>query len=109
MPGAVKIKHKRFVQRFGETGKSVVLNNRMSVFIKKKNGKITPVEIFVKFNYSTRYHYTFLAIFKPIKDMAPFSDGVTYSTDRLLYLMADNDTSAHVSDYSDGFEHLLFT
>jgi hypothetical protein len=52
MPEGIKAKHKRFVQRFGETGQNVILNNRSTVFIKKKNEKVTPMEMYVKFNYS---------------------------------------------------------
>lgn len=49
------------------------------MFIKKNNGYVIPVELYIKFHYSIDYQYTFLAILKPFYEMAPFANGVKYN------------------------------
>jgi hypothetical protein len=39
--------------------------------------------------------------------MVPFSDGVTYNTERLLFALVDDDNQGHVSEYSEGFDQFL--
>jgi hypothetical protein len=41
----------------------------MTVFVKKANGYVIPVELFIKFHYSIDYKYTFLAVIKPLYEM----------------------------------------
>ncbi len=49
------------------------------MFIKKANGYVIPIELYIKFYYSIDYQYTFLAVIKPFYEMAPFADGVKYN------------------------------
>jgi hypothetical protein len=51
----------------------------VAMFIKKANGYVIPVELYIKFHYSIDYQYTFLAVIKPFYEMAPFADGVKYN------------------------------
>jgi PAS domain S-box-containing protein len=52
MPDSIKVKHTKFVSRFRESGANVMINNRTSQFLRRSNGRITPVEMFIKFSYS---------------------------------------------------------
>ncbi len=58
------------------------------MFIKKANGYVIPVELYIKFHYSIDYQYTFLAVIKPFYEMAPFADGVKYNH-RVFRVMQD--------------------
>jgi hypothetical protein len=77
------------------------------MFVKKKNGFVVPVEIFIKFHHSVDYQYTFLAIMKPFYEMVPFANGVKYTMDQLLFLIVENDIEGCISEYSDSTVKLL--
>ena len=79
MPELIKNKHPEFMARYNKTGQSYIINNKVAMFIKKANGYVIPVELYIKFHYSIDYQYTFLAVIKPFYEMAPFSDGVKYN------------------------------
>ena len=71
------------------------------MFIKKRNGFVVPVELYIKFHHSIDFQYTFLAIIKPFYEMTPFANGVKHHIDQLLFLVVDNDEEGCVTDYSD--------
>lgn len=79
MPTLIRDKHPEFMARYNKTGQSYIINNKMTVFMKKINGYVIPVEIYIKFHFSIDYQYTFLAIVKPFYEMAPFANGVKYN------------------------------
>ena len=66
MPLLILQKHNYFLKRFDRTGQYYVLNNFMTMFLKKQNGFVFPAQQFIKFHYSHLYQYTFLAIIKPV-------------------------------------------
>lgn len=72
MPALIREKHPDFMQRYNKTGQSYIINNKVTMFIKKSNGYVIPVELYIKFHYSIDYQYTFLAIIKPFFEMTPF-------------------------------------
>ena len=74
--------------------------------MKKSNDYVIPVELYIKFHYSVDYQYTFLAIIKPFYEMAPFSNGVKYNINQLLFLMTDND-KGQISEYSESFSTIM--
>jgi PAS domain S-box-containing protein len=91
MPTLIKEKHPQFMGRYNKTGQSYIINNKVTMFIKKANGYVIPVELYIKFHYSIEYQYTFLAIIKPFYEMAPFTNGVKYNINQLLFLIVDNE------------------
>lgn len=76
------------------------------MFVKKPNGYVIPVELYIKFHYSIDYQYTFLAILKPFYEMAPFTNGVKYNTNQLLYLIVDLE-EGRITEYSESCKKLL--
>ena len=48
------------------------------MFIKKANGFIFPAELSIRFHYSIEHQYTFLAVLRPLQEMIPFANGVSY-------------------------------
>jgi hypothetical protein len=80
MPILIRNKHPDFLFRYNKTGQSYIINNKTCMFIKKANGYIIPVELYIKFHYSIDHQYVYLAIIKPFYEMSPFSNGVKYNT-----------------------------
>lgn len=103
MPTPILLKHPAFIKRFNNTGQSYIINNKATMFVKKANGYVVPVEIYIKFHFSTEYKYTFLAIVKPYTQMRPFHNEQSYKLDQLLFLIADNDIEGLVTEYSQSF------
>ena len=91
MPTLIRDKHQDFMARYNKTGQSYIINNKTTMFIKKSNGYVIPVELYIKFLYSIDYQYTFLAIVKPFYEMAPFANGVKYKINQLIFLVVEND------------------
>ena len=89
MPQLIRLKHPEFMTRYNKTGQSYIINNKVTMFIKKSNGYVIPVELYIKFHYSIDYEYTFLAVIKPFYEMAPFSNGVRYNINQLLFLIVE--------------------
>jgi hypothetical protein len=79
MPTLIRQKHAEFMNRYNKTGQSFIINNKVTMFIKKSNGYVVPVELYIKFHYSVEHQYTFLALFKPFSEMAPFNNAVKYN------------------------------
>lgn len=70
------------------------------MFVKKSNGYVIPVELFIKFHYSIDYHYVYLAIIKPFYEMSPFGNGVKYNIDQLIFMIADSE-DGRITEYSE--------
>ena len=107
MPWPIYQKHGLFIRRFNHTGQSFIINNKATMFVKKKSGYVAPTEMFIKFHHSIDYQYTFLAILKPFYEMAPFSNGLRYTMDQLLFLIVENDMEGNVTEYSDSASRIL--
>jgi hypothetical protein len=91
MPVLIREKHPEFMQRYNKTGQSFIINNKVTMFVKKANGYVIPVELYIKFHYSIDYQYTFLAIVKPFFEMTPFTNGVKYNINQLIFLIVENE------------------
>ena len=107
MPWPIYQKHGLFIKRFNHTGQAYIINNRATMFVKKKTGFVAPTEMFIKFHHSIDYQYTFLAIMKPFYEMAPFANGLRYTMDQLLFMVVENDTEGSISEFSDSANRIL--
>ncbi|TNV74775.1 hypothetical protein FGO68_gene16630 [Halteria grandinella] len=107
MPDLIRNRHQEFMNRYNKTGQSYIINNKVTMFVKKTNGYVIPVELYIKFHYSIDYQYTFLAIVKPFYEMAPFSNGVKYNINQLLFLIVDNESDGRITEYSESCAKLL--
>jgi PAS domain S-box-containing protein len=107
MPTLIKEKHPQFMGRYNKTGQSFIINNKVTMFIKKANGYVIPVELYIKFHYSIDYQYTYLAIIKPFYEMAPFSNGIKHNVNHLLFLIVDNDLDGRITEFSESCRKLL--
>ena len=107
MPQLIRLKHPEFMARYNKTGQSYIINNKVTMFIKKSNGYVIPVELYIKFHYSIDYEYTFLAVIKPFYEMAPFANAVRYNINQLLFLIVDDDRDGRVTEFSESFAKLL--
>jgi len=79
MPMLIRDKHPEFMARYNKTGQSFIINNKVTMFLKKKSGFVIPVELYIKFHYSIDYQYTFLAIVRPFYEITPFQNMVKYN------------------------------
>jgi hypothetical protein len=107
MPSLIREKHPDFMARYNKTGQSFIINNKVTMFIKKSNGYVIPVELYIKFHFSIDYQYTFLAIIKPFFEMSPFSNGVKYNLNQLIFLIVDNDNDGRITEFSESCYKLL--
>ena len=107
MPWPIYQKHGLFIRRFNHTGQAYIINNRSTMFVKKKSGYVAPTEMFIKFHHSIDYQYTFLAIMKPFYEMAPFANGLRYTMDQLMFMLVENDVEGAISEYSDSANRIL--
>ena len=106
MPTLIRDKHPSFLERYNKTGQSFIINNKTCMFIRKSNGYIIPIELYIKFHYSIDYQYVYLALIKPFYEMAPFSNQVSYNIDQLIFLMTDSD-DGRVIEYSESCKSIL--
>lgn len=93
--------------RYNKTGQSYIINNKVTMFIKKANGYVIPVELYIKFHYSIDYQYTFLALVKPFFEMAPFGNGVKYNINQLIFLIVENEEDGRISEFSESCSKML--
>jgi hypothetical protein len=100
MPSLIREKHPEFMARYNKTGQSYIINNKTTMFLKKGNDYIFPVELYIKFHYSIDYEYTFLAIVKPFYEIAPFTNLVKYNISQLMFFMVDN-IGGEISEISE--------
>ena len=107
MPSLIQQKHKFFLKRFDRTGQAFILNRDVTMFIKKQNGFVFPCQLFIKFHYSHNLHYTFLAIVKPLYQMAPFSDGVSHHLNNLHFLIVDSEPEGTIIEMSESWLKLI--
>ena len=63
--------------------------------------------MFIKFHHSIEYQFTFLAIMKPFTEMTPFSSGISYTMDQLLFMIVEDDMEGSISEYSDSSSRIL--
>jgi hypothetical protein len=90
MPALIREKHPDFMARYNKTGQSYIINNKTTMFVKKSNGFVIPVELYIKFHYSIDYQYTFLAIIKPFYEMAPYTNMVKYNIMQIMFFVVDS-------------------
>lgn len=107
MPQLIQQKHNIFMRRFNKTGLSYIINNKATMFIKKANGFVIPVELYIKFHYSMDYRYTFLAIINPFHEMAPFKNKVKYNINQLLFLVVEDDIEGRITECSQSLPGIL--
>lgn len=107
MPSLIKAKHPEFMKRYNKTGQSYIINNKVTMFVKKSNGFVIPVELTIKFHYSIEYQYTFLAIIQPFYEMSPFTNGIKYNIDQLLFMIVENDEDGRVTEFSESALKLI--
>jgi len=107
MPTLIRQKHQEFMNRYNKTGQSYIINNKVTMFIKKANGYVIPVELYIKFHYSIDYQYTFLALVKPFFEMAPFGNGVKYNINQLIFLIVENEEDGRISEFSESCSKML--
>jgi hypothetical protein len=107
MPTLIRQKHPEFMNRYNKTGQSYIINNKVTMFIKKSNGYVIPVELYIKFHYSIDYQYTFLALVKPFFEMAPFGNGVKYNINQLIFLIVENEEDGRISEFSESCSKML--
>ena len=79
MPKLIRDKHQEFMTRYNKTGQSYVINNKVTMFLKKSTGYVIPIELYIKFHYSIDYEYIFLAIVKPYYEISPYQNLVKYN------------------------------
>lgn len=106
MPTLIKEKHSVFLDRYNKTGQSFIINNKTCMFIKKSNGFVIPIELYIKFHYSIQYQYVFLAILKPFYEISPFSNGVKYNIDQLIFVITDSE-DGRIFEYSESCRQIL--
>jgi hypothetical protein len=106
MPSLIREKHPDFMVRYNKTGQSYIINNKTTMFLKKANGYVMPVELYIKFHYSIDYEYTFLAIVKLFYEMSPYTNLVKYNTSQLMFFMVDN-ISGEIAEYSESCKEVL--
>ena len=107
MPTLIRDKHPEFMGRYNKTGQSYIINSKVTMFIKKSNGYVIPVELYIKFHFSIDYQYTFLAIVKPFYEMTPFANGVKYNINQLIFLIVENDADGRISEFSESCFKML--
>ena len=105
MPRLIREKHPEFINRYNKTGQSFILNNKTAMFVKKSNGLVVPVELYIKFHFSLEYEYTFLAIITPLSEMAPFSNGVRYNINQLMFAIVDEE--GLVTEWSESWRTVV--
>ncbi|CDW78770.1 UNKNOWN [Stylonychia lemnae] len=87
MPTLICEKHNLFLDRYNKTGQSLVLNQKICLFFKKRSGYVVPAEVLIKFHYSAEHQYIFLSMVKPIYEMKPFnssSENIRKKVDNVL-------------------------
>lgn len=77
------------------------------MFIKKTNGYVIPIELYIKFYYSMEYRYTFLAVINPFHEMMPFANRVKYNINQLLFLLVENELEGRVAEQSESLPKIL--
>ena len=95
------------MSKFIFSGETFIINKRATQFIKRSNGYVIPVELFIRFYFSLEHSYTFLGIIKPFLEMAPFRNGKSYSTSDLIFLVVENEKEGHIYDYSESSIEML--
>lgn len=106
MPELIRERHNEFMLRYNKTGQSFIINNKTTMFLKKSNGYVIAVELYIKFHYSIDYDYTFLAIVSPFYEMTPFTNTVKYNTDQLMFFLVDN-THGSIYEFSESCKKIL--
>lgn len=106
MPTLIKNKHHEFMERYNKTGQSYIIDNKVTMFIKKANSYVIPVELYIKFHYSVEYQYIFLAILTPLYEIAPFNNGVKYNLNQVAFILTDNEDGI-ITEYSESCKTLL--
>ena len=74
-----------------QTGLEPFLHKKNVNFLRRKDGTIFPAEIYIKFHFSLKYDYTYLAMIKPLSEMSPFNSNHVYSTKQLCFFNTDFD------------------
>jgi hypothetical protein len=77
------------------------------MFIKRKNGYVVPVELYIKFHYSLDFRYTFLAIINPFHEMSPFTNSVKYNINQLLFLLVEDEIEGRLTEHSENLPQIL--
>lgn len=106
MPVLIREKHPEFMERYNKTGQSFIINNKTTMFLKKSNSYVIPVELYIKFHYSIDYEYTFLAIVKPFYEISPFTNLVKYNNSQLMFFIVDS-TLGEITEYSETCKKIL--
>eukprot|EP00347_Sterkiella_histriomuscorum_P002941 403366205 len=89
LPKLVSEKHDEFMKRYNKTGDSVLLGRKFIAFMIDKNHSLFPIEIVVKFHYSQKFQYSYIAFVNIIKEMMPFRDMLKYKNDQLVFMTID--------------------
>ena len=74
--------------------------------IKKSDGSIYPCEILIKFLYSERFGHNFISSISPLSSIIPFNSNVKYETEKLNYLIVENE-SGEIKELSKNLMNCL--
>ena len=62
MPDIISESHHKFWEKFNEFGVPSFIERNQHLFVKRKDGYITPVLVYVKFHYDKAFGHVFIAI-----------------------------------------------
>jgi len=107
MPELIQQWHNKFVSDFSKSGgaHNGILGKTTCVFLKKKNGYVTPAMINARFHYSKDYDFTFICFVSFLSDIQ-IQRGVGANKtplDHVLFFLVD-DTEGKVIDFSESCE-----
>lgn len=69
MPELISQVHNKFWNRFSEVGIPKVLEQVRFLFVKDKEGFVSPYKIFIKFMYHKDFGYCFIGLFRRPKSI----------------------------------------
>ena len=69
MPGYIADVHNKFWTNFSQVGIPKVLDQVRFLFVKDSQGYISPYKIFIKFQYSYKFGFSFVGLFKKPKEI----------------------------------------
>jgi hypothetical protein len=90
MPGTVAEAHNSFWNKFAEVGVPKVLENSRFLFVKDKEGFVSPYKIYIKLIYHSVYEYCFVGLFRKLNNVLIDDENPQLKTRKTMQLICNN-------------------
>lgn len=106
LPQLINCYHSQFMNNFLATGCSNMFNHKRNVFMKKKNGYIAPVQMYMEYHFSKDFGHIFISYVTFLKEIQLNPNNPPVPTEDVMFVIS-NHKDNRIYDFTENCYDLM--